>query len=241
MPEDESRKRPRQYASRLTALDAVAAMQAARLNALELLDTAEILYNLKRFPHSLALSTIAIEETGKLPLLLVIYLGFSGDQKKLKKLWKSYRRHQEKTRGLNIGIEGRVRATFPEVPHKMAKEIGRFGPIPDNLETSKQRAIYSDCLETAGGFVCHLPKNIDWRQQAWDRLCEAQALALALRDYPPEELEVWLKHAKEAQSNGGDFRDMLEPLHKDLVERGFVQEGWWKSLLADIHEDDKDA
>jgi AbiV family abortive infection protein len=238
MPEDESTKRSRPYSGRLTALEAASALQAARLNALDLLDTADILYNLKRFAHSLALSTLAIEEAGKLPLLLSIFLGFSDE---LPKLWRSYRRHQEKTRSLNLGIEARVRATYPEIPHEAAWEIGQRGLAPDAQETLKQRAVYSDCLETADGFVCHLPRNIDWRRQAWDRLCEAQALVLALRDYPPEELEVWLQHAKEAQSKGGDFRSMLEPLHRDLLERGFVQEGWWNSLLADIHEDNKGA
>lgn len=100
----------------------------------------------------------------------------------------------------------------------------------------KQRAVYSDCLEAEGEVVCHIPRNVDWRNESWQRLCEAQAIVLSLRDFPPEELEVWLKHAQEARTRGADTRNMLVGLHRELVERGFLKEGSWKPLLADIEE-----
>jgi len=218
------------YAGTLTADDAAAAIQAARLNALDLADSAELLYTLKRFAHSVALGTLAIEEAGKVPLLFSIFLRMGDDHGKI---WKSYRLHPAKTASLNIGVEARVRAIFPEIDSSEAREIGRAGPTPEELEVDKQRAVYSDCLNVDGKFVCHLPRNIDWREQAWERLCEVQALAHGLRDYTPEELEIWKRHADNARANGGDFSAILQTLREDLLKEGFIQEGWWDSILRD--------
>jgi hypothetical protein len=119
----------------------------------------------------------------------------------------------------------------------MAKDLGERGPTPDDLEIEKQRAFYSDCLKAAGGVQAYLPRNVDWRHIAWDRLCEARVLVRALRDYSPEELKIWLKHAEEAQKSGASFATMLEPLHKELLAKGFVKEGWWTTLLADTDQE----
>ena len=122
---------PRPYMAGLTPEQAATAMQAARMNAVELLETAEILFTLKRFPHSLVLSTLAIEENGKLNILMSMLLGFDGE--KLNHKWKSYRKHQAKTEMLNLAIQCRVRATFPQVSLQDAKEIGARGPTPSDL------------------------------------------------------------------------------------------------------------
>jgi AbiV family abortive infection protein len=207
-----------------------AVMQAARLNAVELVDTADMLFNLKRFAHSIPFSTLAVEEAGKLTILQSIFLG-SGDRAKL---WKSYRMHRAKTENLNLGIMSRVRATFPDVSLEEAQAIAQRGPTPDDLEMAKQRAIYSDCLDVSGQLVCHLPRNIDWRQQAWERLCEAKAVVLALRDRSPEELAVWTRHAEAARTSGMSLADVLPTIHKELVEKGFVEERAWDTLLKDV-------
>ena len=178
------------------------------MNALDLMDTAAILHDLKRFAHSVFFSTLAIEEAGKLPVILSIFLGFSGERAKL---WHAYRQHRAKTLGLNISIEARVRVKFPEIPELAVKDIGSAGPTPDELEFAKQMAVYSDCLNEADEMVCHLPRNSDYRNNAWERLCEAQAIIHALRDYPPEELEIWLKHAKEVQTIGGGTQWLTHP------------------------------
>lgn len=236
MPETDAAKRHVQYHGKLTQVQSATAMQAARLNALDLLDTAEILFDLKRYAHSVAFSILSIEEAGKLVYLQSIFLGFGG---KRAHLWKAYRNHRAKTEVLNIGVESRIRAEFPNLSRDKAKEIGKRGPTPDQLEISKQRAIYSDCLETADGFQCHLPRNADWRNTAWDRLCEARAIVTNLRDYSPEELGIWLKHAKEAQAKGGNAATMLEALHKELLAKGFVKDGWWNTLLADSEQEQR--
>jgi AbiV family abortive infection protein len=222
---------PRQYVGDLNSQTAASAMQAARLNATELLDTADLLFNLKRFQHSMTFSILAIEEVGKLAILQGILLSLGGTREQL---WRSYRLHRAKTERLNAAILGRVRATFLDISLEQAKEIAERGPTPDELESAKQRALYSDCLEHQGSFVCHLPKNVDWRQLAWERLCEARAIVLALRDRTPEELDLWVKGAASARISGKSLRSILPDLHKELVEKGFVQEGWWETFLKDL-------
>jgi AbiV family abortive infection protein len=221
--------KPKQYSGGLTAVDAANAIRAARLNAIELYDTADVLFHLKRFGHSLALSILAIEEAAKISIVMMIFLEL-GDRIKL---WKAYRSHRAKTSWLNPIIESRVRASFPKLGREAAKEIGKRGPTPEFLEMSKQLTLYSDTLEEAGAFVSHLPSLGDWRKGAWERLCEAQAITLSARDYPPEELDVWLKHFRESKLKGLDPRSILPDLHNDLLQKGFVKEGWWDTLLQD--------
>lgn len=226
----------RQYSGRLTAVQAALAIRAARLNALDLVDSAEILLQLKRFAHSVTLSILSIEESAKRELVMNIFLGFKRD---IAPLWKAYRKHQAKTSKLNFTIEGRVRANFPDMDPADARAIGELGPTPDDLEMAKQHALYSDCLQGPSGVVIQEPGDYDWRHYAWERFCEARALAGALRDYPPEELEIWLKHAKEAQYEGNDLKSMLRPLHQELLESGFIKEGQWRVVMSELERDDK--
>ncbi len=222
---------PKPYVGTLNADQAATAMQAARLNAVELMDTADLLFTSKRFSHSAAFSILAIEEAGKVAILQAILLEVGGERSQL---WRAYRQHRAKTETLNLGIYARVRATFPDIPLEKAQEIAARGPTPNELELSKQRAVYSDCGEESGIFTCHLPKNVDWRQEAWDRLCEARSIILGLRDRSPEELAVWIKHSNAAREAGKSFLAMIPDLHKELLEKGFVKEGWWDTFLKDI-------
>lgn len=224
---------PKRYLGSLDSASAAAALQAARLNALELLETAEILYKLKRFPHSMAFSILSIEEAGKRPILQTILL--TGTEQ-LGSLWRSYRQHQAKTATLNVGIESRIRATFPYIPRDQAKALAERGPTPEELEISKQEAIYSDCLDREGEFHCHLPDTVDWHELAWHRLCEARSLVRSPRDLSPDELEVWVKHGAAARESGRSLESVLPELHKELLEKGFVKEGAWDTLLSDLKQ-----
>src|ERR1022692_2175496 len=106
---------PKQYLGGLTPIDAANAIRAARVNAIDLYDTADILFNLKRFCHSLVFSTLAIEEAAKISLLIMIFLELGGDHFKI---WKAYRNHRAKTTWLNPIVESRVRDTFPQIPRE---------------------------------------------------------------------------------------------------------------------------
>jgi len=214
----------------LKPADAANAIRSARITARDLLDTAELLFALKRFQHSAAMSILAIEESSKLAPLLMIFLGIGSDRTKL---WRSYRNHRAKTAWLNPAIESRIRVTFPQISRADAKKLAEAGPGPEQLESSKQHAIYSDCLEVSGKFISHCPSLAEWRSTAWERLCEAQAMVAGMRDYPPEELKIWQEHITRAATEGRPPLSALPALHQELLEKRFVQEGWWKTLLED--------
>lgn len=128
MCQAEGRSQPRPYGGALTPLQAASAMQAARLNARDLLETAELLYSLKRFAHSAALSTLALEEAGKLPILQGIFLGVGGDQSKL---WRAYRRHQAKTRTITARLRfecGQCSPSFLGIPRGKSARLGQLPP-----------------------------------------------------------------------------------------------------------------
>lgn len=224
---------PKPYNGPLTPVDAANAIRAARLNAIDLLDSAEILFTLKRFAHSMVLSTLAIEEAAKVSILFVLVLS---EPSQHARLWRSYRSHRAKTSHLNPAIEGRARAAFPRIPADEAAEIGKRGPSPDEVEYNKQLAIYSDCKEIDGRFVCHLPQVSEWRTLAWERLCEAQTLAHALRDRTPGELRVWMKHMQN-QNGRTTFIDALQRVHDELLSLGIIQKGWWDTMLKDAEEE----
>ena len=221
--------------SPLSPVEAANALRAARMNALDLLDTAEILYRLKRFAHSMVFSTLSIEEAGKYSIVCIIVLGNPADRAKL---WKSYRSHQAKTSYLGSAIEGRIRATVPEIPRDDAKKIGEGGPTPKQLELNKQLAVYSDCRVVSGKIETHLPQLVEWRNLAWERLCEAQALAHAMRDRTPEEFRVWLKHMQ-SQQPGTTKVELLRSVQKELLEKGLIKAGWWDTLLKDAEDWDR--
>jgi hypothetical protein len=56
--QSESADEPKPYSGKLTSEQAASTMQAARLNAVELLKTSEILFDLKQFAHSVGLCAI---------------------------------------------------------------------------------------------------------------------------------------------------------------------------------------
>jgi AbiV family abortive infection protein len=224
---------PKPFTGPLSVVDAANVIRAARLNAIDLLESAEILHSLKRFAHSMALSTLAIEEAAKGSIVFLLVLSEPSDHAKL---WKSYRSHRAKSDFLNPGIESRVRAVFPQVSADQAKTIGKSGPSPEHLEYNKQMAIYSDCRGVGGQFVCHLPQLAEWRVLAWERLCEAQALVHGLRDRTPDELRAWLKHMQN-RAVGTTFMDALRNVHEELLAKGLIQKGWWDTLLKDAEDE----
>ncbi len=80
-------------------------------------------------------------------------------------------------------------------------------------------------------------QNVDWRQAASERLCEARAIVLAPRDRLPEELEVWITHVSAAREAGKPLAAVLADLHKELVARGFHKENFWEPLLKDLERE----
>jgi AbiV family abortive infection protein len=69
----EKPKTPTPYCGELGPAQAPNAIQAARLNAVDLLDTADILFTVKRFLHAMAFATLAREEIFKVGIIPQIF------------------------------------------------------------------------------------------------------------------------------------------------------------------------
>lgn len=215
------------FAGQLTLLAAASAIQAARLNALDLLETAQLLNERQRYAHSTALAVLALEEAGKVQILMLMVAGV-GD---LSEHWRAYRRHTSKTASMNFALELRASAHFPNLSAEELRRVRENGPGPEDLDALKQLALYSDCFKADDAAAVHLPRNIDWRQWSEERLAEATALVKYLRDYPPEELELWAKHGALAKAKGASFVTFLKPLHDELLAKGFITEAQWAPIF----------
>ena len=221
------------YTGPLSTLEAASAIQAARLNGLDLLETAKVRFEAQRYSHSVAFSVLALEEAGKVQIIMMMVTDL-GD---LREHWRAYRRHTSKTLLMNFAVELRASAHFPELSREELHDINSAGPSPDDLDALKQLALYSDVLETNAQPVVHLPSNIDWRDRAQERLAEAIALIPYLRDYTPEELELWATHGKRAKESGVSFATLLKPLHDELLAKGFIKEGQWAPIFKRLTND----
>src|SRR5262249_19778533 len=82
------------YRGKLSADEIARGMNVAILNARRLFDDAKLLFDAKRFPSACSLSILAIEESGKVGVLLK-FAGVS-DGQRLKQLWRDYNDHQAK-------------------------------------------------------------------------------------------------------------------------------------------------
>lgn len=221
------------FRGQLNALDAATAIQAARLNARNLLYSASALFEKGCYAHSLALSILSIEETGKLQIIMGLYLGFSGESDS----WKAYRKHTSKTAFFNFAIRTRAQTELSDIEEEFAQKILQSGPSPEDLDSAKQLSIYSDCFSSPDGIAVHLPANLDWREKAVQCLTEAFVLVAYMRDYPAEELEVWKKYSVLASKQGISFREVLKPLHQELLRKGFINDNQWRLILKALFPD----
>ena len=99
MSREEKKKLP-QYKGKLNAADIAAGMNAAIKNARRLFNSAEILFENKDYATAVSLAILAIEEAGKTSILREISL--ATDETLLKKCWKEYRSHIQKTKTWNM-------------------------------------------------------------------------------------------------------------------------------------------
>jgi AbiV family abortive infection protein len=192
---------------------------------------AAMLYHQKRFPHSAAFSILSLEESAKSAILFAMLTVEEGE---LPDPWREYRNHRAKTGTMGMRMGSRIRAVMPDISPEKAHKIGADGPSPDEFESMKQGAIYSDCYVWDGDVVCLQPGLGDWRQVAWERLCEAQALAFGQRDISPTELKSRARVVKAAKESGRDMASAIRELYSELKDKGFVKEGGWDTLISDL-------
>ncbi len=78
---------------------------------------------------------------------------------------------------------------------------------------------------------------MDWAEKADMFLAEAKALAFNIRDFPPEELEIWRKHFNQVTVKTPDaIRKMMAGLREELAQKNFIKSEYWDGILKDMED-----
>ena len=138
------KKRLEQYKGSLDSGQIAEGMNAALKNASRLADAASLLLKHGDYALAASLSTLSIEESGKLPILRA--LAVACDDKEIVDCWRQYRSHTKKN----------VMWPFFDLFARGARCLNDFtslfdkdGEHPFLLDQVKQIGFYSDCLGKA--------------------------------------------------------------------------------------------
>jgi AbiV family abortive infection protein len=191
-------------------------MNAANDNARRLIEDAEILFNLNRFPSAISLSILSIEESGKVSILRELALAKNGDQ--VKEAWKAYRSHTKKN----------VMWLFPSLVSSGANKLEEFKSLfgekadhPLLLDNLKQIGFYTDCLGKAHWSV---PDQIIDKESAQNMLKIAKVMC---KDsvYTSKEIELWVKHIKPVWKGPMDLmKEALNNWFEEMVKENLITE-----------------
>lgn len=189
-----SMRMPVRCRSRLSPEQIANGMNAASRNAARLVKDAEMLLEAKRYPTAAAVAVLAIEESGKLPILRG--LATAESDAAVKARWKEYRSHQAKN----------VLWLFPMFASAGVKTMAEFGRLFDpnskhreKLDELKQFGFYSDCFE--GGDWSEPEHFID---ELMARFVVKTARSLT-KEYPfsAREIELWVEHVGADKTHEG--------------------------------------
>jgi AbiV family abortive infection protein len=131
----------KQYKGQLSPAQIASGINVAHQNARRLYNDAKLLFDNSRYPSSLALAILSIEESGKVSILRSLSLAQNGNDRK--DSWKKYRNHKAKNThwiAIDLFLEGvRSLGGLSKITDKDSKH-------PEQLDQLKQLALYSDCL-----------------------------------------------------------------------------------------------
>lgn len=177
----------RQFTQKLSIKLATEISNGALENAKLLYEDAKLLYDNEKYARAISLAILSIEESGKPSIIRSILL--EDDPKELSKLWKSYRRHQDKN---SMWI-------IPELILNGAKKIDDLRKVVDKdsdhfqiLDDLKQLCFYSDVF-TKGKLS--IPQNVATKEIA-QSIVEIARINIKEVLFTEESLEIWVKHLK---------------------------------------------
>ncbi|MBK8905158.1 MAG: AbiV family abortive infection protein [Anaerolineaceae bacterium] len=194
-------------------------MNAAASNATRLLEDAETLFNLGRYPTAISLAILAIEEAGKTSILRE--LAIARDGKDVKAAWKAYRSHTKKN----------ALWLFPSMVLSGNRKLEDFRALFEEgsdhttlLDELKQIGIYSDCLGKAKAHWSHPSKVID--EETADGIIKVARVLCTNKVYTKREVELWVKHMRPVWK--APLPEMKKALHAwfdDMVSEGLAEQG----------------
>jgi AbiV family abortive infection protein len=179
-----------QFSGYITPRLAAAGIEAALANARGLYADAELLIEKHRWGRAAALSILAIEEVGKVPVIREILLARNSEE--LVASWRSYRTHTAKS----------LIHLWPVLAAKGAKHIEDFREIYDR---SREEPLMLDAIKQLG-FYSDACGKCNWSQPEEvidsDLARSVFSMANLFVNRGPSafqseaELEIWVKHLK---------------------------------------------
>lgn len=131
------------YRGDLPAEQIVRGMELIDHNSREIIEDAKLLIESGRYARAVALSVIALEESAKKSVLLVLY-AVQADDKLRKRVWQEYRSHTSKASF--IVRRPAIRGAFEgQNIEEKAQRMGRL------MDLYKQMGLYADSYETDEG------------------------------------------------------------------------------------------
>ena len=206
-----------QYMGSLTPKQAADGIAAAMRNAESLLRDAELLLEHGRWPRATALTILAIEESGKVPLLRALLL--AKNEAERREEWKAYRSHTEKN----------VLYILPQLVAEGARSLEDMRPVmdpesehPEVLDAVKQYGFYTDACGN-----CHwsIPDEVISEAFAKSMFRLASLLAKGSEALTSaEELEIWVKHMGPVwKHEKWEMDQALAACYAEAEERGLLR------------------
>ena len=211
------KKRLYSYKGRLDSKKIADGINAARKNALRLLEDAQELFATSRYPTAAALAILSIEESGKEPILRRLAVSTSDDE--LTTLWKEYRSHTSKS----------VMWLLPQLYREGARQLDDFRDLfrldaehPYLLDQIKQIGLYTDCLGKAHWSE---PSAVIDKALA-EALIQIAELFVKEGDVEVKEVELWIKHmGKVRGKNLIDQKEALMRWYAEMIELDLTPKG----------------
>lgn len=209
--------RLKQYKDRLNPSQVADGINAANKNAERLYLDAKLLFENSRYPSSIALSILSVEESGKASILRGLSLSVSG--KELKGNWKRYRNHRAKNThwialDLMLGgaknLEGISQVEDPDSEH------------PEILEQLKQVAFYTDCLGSAHWSI---PEDVVDKELC-EKILKVAEIFSKRKECSEQQVDLWIKHMLPVKDQPQKIQNQaLHNWFREMEEKGFMTEG----------------
>lgn len=207
-------KRLNQYRGVLTCAQIAAGMNAARQNALTLVEDAKLLFNHRPYPRATALAILSIEESGKLAVLRELALARNAEE--MREAWRRYRTHTEKNRMWTLVDDALGGASKLEDFRKMFAPDSHHPHVLDQL---KQLCFYTDCLGKAHWSI---PQEVIEETLATMLVRLAEILA-GSRETAAEEIELWIQHMQPTwRCSSEQMQEALVSWDKAMRARGLL-------------------
>ena len=185
-------------------------MNASLRNARRLYEDASLLYENERYPSSLGLSCLSIEEAGKTTVLRGLIC--ISDPAEIKKVWREFRSHEAKAAHWivpNIILRGGQH--LPDFLDMLDKTSDHR----EQLSALKEISFYVDCY---GKGNWSKPENVTDASLTKKFLVFAETLSRSENEITTREIELWYEYMAE---NQGSFEQFLR-WHWAMVEEGLT-------------------